>query len=58
MEEQYEAVDKIINRVMTPYGNIGNVSMIELLREVAKAALEQGYKNGYHDGYQLGSDGQ
>lgn len=55
MEEQYEAIDKIINRVMAPYGNIGGVSMLELLREVAIAALEHGYASGYETGFDDGS---
>jgi hypothetical protein len=51
MKEEYEQIDKIINRVMAPYGNIGHVSMLELLREVAKAALNEGYQAGFELGY-------
>jgi hypothetical protein len=54
MEEEYEAIDKIINRVMARYGNIGHVNMLELLREVTIAALEEGHKAGCDNGYEEG----
>ena len=54
MEEEYEAIDKIINGVMSKFGTVSNVNMLELLREVAIAALEEGHKAGCDNGYEEG----
>jgi hypothetical protein len=55
MEEQYEAIDKIINKVLETNLATATGHVVTLLREVAIAALEQGYKNGYELGYDDGS---
>lgn len=56
MEEEYEQIDKIINKVMSKHGtNIGN-PLSTWLREVATAALNEGHAVGYDSGYEAGYD--
>jgi hypothetical protein len=55
MEEQYEAIDKIINKVLETNLATATGHVVTLLREVAKAALEEGYKAGYENGLDEGN---
>lgn len=58
MEEEYEEVDKIINKVLESNHAMASMRIRTMCREIAKAALEEGhavgYDSGYDEGYNIG----
>lgn len=54
MEEQYEEIDKIINKVLIDNLATATGHVVTLLREVTKEALNEGHLNGYELGYEAG----
>jgi len=56
MEEEYEAIDKIINKVLERNNATTLKYMNGLFREIAKEALNEGFEAGYQIGYDSGYD--
>jgi len=57
MEEEYEAIDKIINKVLeTKHKAMSYEHHRELFRQIAKEALNEGFEAGYQIGYDSGYD--
>jgi flagellar biosynthesis/type III secretory pathway protein FliH len=54
MEEQYEAIDKIINKVLEANLATATGHVVTLLRDVTKEALNEGHQAGYELGYDAG----
>jgi flagellar biosynthesis/type III secretory pathway protein FliH len=55
MEEEYEEIDKIIDKVLKD--NLATATghnMVTILRELAKEALNEGFRTGYEKGYDDG----
>jgi hypothetical protein len=54
MEEEYEEIDKLIDRVLKINQSTATGHVITLLRELAKEALNEGHQAGYEIGYDEG----
>ncbi len=54
MEEEYEEIDKLIDRVLKINQSTATGHVITLLRELAKEALNEGHQAGYELGYDAG----
>ncbi len=56
MEEEYEQIDKIVNRVLENNNAVTSKHMLSIFRELSKESLNEGYKAGYELGYEAGYD--
>jgi len=56
MEEEYQKIDEIINKVLLTNGAIRPNEMYSVFREIAKAALNEGFEAGYDIGYDSGHE--
>ena len=57
MEEEYQKIDEIINKVLESNGVIGTPKQMHaVFREIAKAALNEGFESGYDVGYDSGHE--
>lgn len=64
MKEEYKKIDEIINKVMESNGGLyyGGTAianqMHAVFREIAKAALNEGFESGYSVGYDSGHESE